>query len=70
MSVKQIGSSIQKLLPETPSILISAGIPTAVNSIPGPETGTLGCVLPGFTLQLNGEPGTGWPLNLRLNQSN
>lgn len=51
-------------LPITPSISISAGCPTAASSIPEPDTGTLGCVLPGLTLQLNGEPGTAWPLNL------
>lgn len=46
-------------LPVTPSNLISAGSPTGDNSMPLPETGTLGWVLPGLTLQLNGEPGTG-----------
>lgn len=51
-------------IPVTPSILISAECPTAANSTPVPETGTLGCVLPGLTLQLNGDPGTGCPLNL------
>lgn len=52
-------------LPVTPSIFTSAGSPTAANSIPDPDTGTRGCVLPGLTLQLNGEPGTACPLKLK-----
>lgn len=48
------------------TIFISASTPKAASSIPVPETGILGWVLPGLILQLKGEPGTAWPLNLKV----
>lgn len=63
--MKNINKLIKYLL-ATPSIRISACTPTEANSMPFPETGILGCMFPGLTLQLNGEPGTGCPLNLHM----